>query len=282
MFLMPLLFFLAGSVTMLILTLIISPFSRVRQREVEELNRELIARNDTLERYDKMKSEFLATVAHEINTPLAVIAACSNDTLDLLKETAPNLDEIKENQEIIERRVKLVDGVLLDLMDTVAIETGRLSLSREAIDLAELIKSFCSNQFKQMDCGGNSLEFNFPKKLPHIWVDPLRIEQVMTNLLSNACTHTIDGVITVSVEQKDGSQIVSVADTGAGMDEDMAQAALKLYSSTKADNWRHGIGLYLCRRVISAHGGTFHIESELGKGTTVSFSIREDGSGARF
>jgi len=247
-----------------------------RQKQVRELNRELKARNETLIRYDLMKSDFLATVAHEINTPLAIITAGSSDTLDLLKESPLNLDEIIENQKLIERRVKHIDSILLDLMDTVALENGRISLSRQPLDLAELLRNICDPMVKRTDLKGNVFEYDIQDDLPQIWADAPRIEQVMVNLLSNSINHTTGGRIVVKLERDVDTQIVSVADTGAGMDEETVRVVLRQYVSTKADYWRHGMGLYICRRIIMAHGGEIWIDSVEGHGTTVSFSLRED------
>jgi len=252
-----------------------------RQGQIEELNRELTARNETLAQYDMMKSDFLATVAHEINTPLAVIAASSNDTIDLLKESPLNIDEIVNNQMVIERRIKLIDSILLDLMDIAAIESGRLSLNRQPIYMADLLKSICGEnicdaRLGRMDVNNNTITLDIQPDLQRIWADPQRIEQVMTNLLSNACRHTKDGVITVKLAQAESNQVVSVIDNGEGMDKETAQVVLRQYVSTKADYWRHGIGLSICRRIIVAHGGEIWVDSKKGRGTIASFSLRED------
>jgi signal transduction histidine kinase len=248
-----------------------------KQDEIQELNRELEALNEKLTRYDSMKNDFLATVAHEINTPLAVISASSGDTIDLLKESPLNIDEIMENQVMIDGKVKLIKSILLDLMDTAAIENGRLSLSRQPVNLRELIRNICDVQYSMLNANNNRITYDLQMDLPQIWADPRRIEQVMTNLLSNAFRHTQDGIITIKLMRTDGgSQVVSVTDNGAGMDAEMTRVVLKQYVSTSAEHWRHGIGLYICRRIVMAHGGDIWIDSEKGRGTTVSFSLSEE------
>ena len=246
------------------------------QGHMEELNRELARRNDSLAQYDRMKSDFLATVAHEINTPLAVIAASGNDTLDLLKEASINLEEVAENQIIIDRRVKLIDNILRNLMDTVAIETDRLPLNRQSVYLPDFLKDICNTLFKNIDVHNNRLNYDFQPEAPIIWLDPQRLEQVMANLLSNACTHTNNGHITIRLTRSAPYQFVSVSDDGEGMDAEIAQSVFKQYASTKSDYWRHGIGLSICRRIVLAHNGEIWAESTKGTGTTVSFSLRED------
>ena len=267
------------SMAAVLCTIVVNVRTRIfhnHQEEIHELNRELRAGNETLARYDRMKSDFLATVAHEINTPLAIIAASSNDTLDLLDEPSPNLQEIRENQVVIERRVKLIDSILLDLMDTVSIENGRLTLHRQPMQIADLIDGICSIQHKLLDENNNELTFDLQPNLPEIWIDPARLEQVFINLLSNAFRHTNGGLITVTLKRNENRQTVSVADNGDGMDAEMARIALRQYVSTTADHWRHGIGLYICRRIVIAHGGEIWIDSEKGKGTTISFSLMEE------
>lgn len=246
-----------------------------RQEEIQELNRELVARNETLAKYDVMKSDFLASVAHEINTPLAIISASSSDTLDLLKESPLKTGDIIENQRMIEKRVKMIDGILLDLMDTVAIENGRFSLSREPVFLSGLIKNVCGVQYKKLDINGNNLTYDLQDGLPRIWLDPSRIEQVLTNLLSNALRHTKKGNIEIKLTQSGGYQTVCVRDDGEGMEPEAAKVVLKQYVSEKADYWRHGIGLYICRRIILAHGGDIWVESVLGRGTAITFKLAE-------
>lgn len=111
----------AGVLLLLIVLLHIRMY-HVRGIQIKELNRELEARNETLLKYDKMKSDFLATVAHEISKPLTVIVGSSADTMELLKESPVNMGEIIENHERIEKRALMIDGIVTDLMDTVAIE----------------------------------------------------------------------------------------------------------------------------------------------------------------
>ena len=275
-FIVHLLNFSTAGVVLVTVLLIRNRIFDARREWIEELNREFAVRNETLARYDNMKNDFLATVAHEINTPLAIISASSSDTLDLLKETPLNIGEITENQQLIVRRVKLIDNIVLDLMDTVAIENGRISLNRQPVSLMEQLAVICDNESKKLDANNNAITYDLESDLPLIWLDPLRIEQVVTNLIANALRHTREGTVTVKLIRQNDKQIVSVTDNGEGMDAEMARIALRRYVSTKADYWRHGIGLYICRQIVTAHGGEIWIESEKGLGTTVSFALKED------
>ena len=245
------------------------------RERARELNREITARNEELKLRDSMKSDLLAAVAHEINSPLAVIAASGSDILDLLNETPPNADEIRENLNIIEKKIRLIDHILIDLTDTAAIETGRLSLLRVPVSLAELINEICDAQYGNRRAGDKRVARELEPGLPSVPADPFRIEQVILNLMSNAFRYSASGVVTVRLERAGGGQTVSVTDDGGGVDYGTVQNPLERYSTTDALYWRHGIGLYICRQIVAAHGGDIGIKSEKGRGTTVAFTISE-------
>ena len=267
----------SGVLLMLVVMLHIRMY-HVRQMQMKEMNRELEARNETLTKYDKMKSDFLATVAHEMSTPLAIISASSADTIALLEEMPlANMEEILENHERIDKRVMLLGRVLADLMDTTAIETGRLALSRQPTQFSQLLKTVCDVQFKLLDKNNNRIAYDLQPDLPKIWVDGARIEQVMINIISNAVRHTKGGVITVKLTRESKTQTVSVTDNGEGMDATLSEDVMKQYATSfKRDCWRHGIGLYLCRQIIASHGGDIWIDSEKGRGTKITFTLMEE------
>jgi len=274
-FVFSVLIFITTATILLLVLMMRNRLVSIKQREIVALNIELKNRNEELAQYDAMKNDFLNTVAHEINTPLAIITASSSDTLDLLKEEPLNIEDMIGNQEIIRQRVKLINSIMLDLIDTVAIERGSLKLNREPVNMVAQIENICNTQHKKLDMNNNSIELDLQTGLQPVWVDRLKIEQVLINLLSNAFRYTHEGIIKLKLEHSNGRQTVSVIDNGTGMDAEMARIVLRKYVSTKTDYWRHGIGLYICRQIITAHDGDIWIESEKGHGTTVSFSINE-------
>lgn len=233
----------------------------------------LSSQNNKLRKYDEMKSTFLTTVAHEIKNPLTAIIVHARDTSELLYEAPLDYKLMEENLKTIEQIVLRIDHIVLDLMDTVSIEQGRLSLSLAPTRLYTLIKDVGNTYFEGSNLGDNTLSFDLDPSLPPLQADYARLVQVLTNLLSNASRHTQNGIITISLRKKNTSQVICVTDNGKGMDEHMKQQAFKGYVSESKDYWRHGIGLYVCYQIVTAHGGDIWIESDLGKGTKVSFSI---------
>ena len=234
--------------------------------------------NQRLRSLDNAKSTFLTTVAHEIKNPLNFISLHARDTSELLEEDPLDFSLMQENLHTIEQSVMRIDRIVLDLMDTVSIEQGRLALSLVPSDLGALLHSVEKDFGSHPSPGNNQLVLTIQPNLPEISADPERLIQVVTNLISNAERHTRNGIITISLSGGPRWQTICVSDTGSGMSEEMRKNALKGYVSADKDYWRHGIGLYVCHQIITAHGGKIWIESEEGKGTRVFFSLPEEES----
>lgn len=242
-------------------------------REYEAQRVKLAEQNDRLKRNDEVKSVFLTTVAHEIKNPLNAINLHARDTFELLDEPNPEIQIMKENQKTIEKMVVRIDRIVVELMDTVAIEQGRLSLDLAPVRLSQLLREAAEKYFGKADTADNKLILELDDTLPLISADYARIMQVVTNLLSNSLRHTKNGVIVISLKKQNSEQIVSVSDNGTGMSDEIKARAFDGYVSVSDEYWRHGIGLYVSRRIVEAHGGKIWIESEPGRGTAVSFTL---------
>ncbi len=238
-----------------------------RQRET------LHNKNEKLTRYDASRSTFLTTVSHEIKNPLNAISLHARDTLELSLEEPTDLELIRENQAVIKSMVERIDRILVDLKDTVAIEQGRLSLSLAPMRTQKLISEAAQSYFGKNYTSENELILELDTTLPPIYADYARITQVITNLLTNALQHTKQGKIKVTLTGREGEQLVCVSDNGEGMSEELRQKALEGYVSASEDYWRHGIGLYVCHQIVEAHGGRIWIDSSLGEGTDVYFTL---------
>ena len=238
-------------------------------REYECQRKQLAEQNELLKRHDEVKSVFLTTVAHEIKNPLNAINLHARDTFELLDEPCPEIETMKENQRTIEKMVVRIDRIVVELMDTVAIEQGRLALDISSVRLSQLLREGAQT----VSFGNNEAVFKLDESLPPIRADYARIIQVITNLLSNSIQHTQNGVITITLERQGSNQLVSVADNGEGMSEEIKEKAFEGYVSVSREYWRHGIGLFVCHQIIEAHGGKIWIDSELGRGTKVSFTL---------
>ena len=199
----------------------------------------------------------------------------AQDTYELMDEEPLDVETVKENQLVIEKMVVRIDRILVDLKDTVAIEQGRLSLSLAPMRLEKLLTEVSRTYFDRNNTACNGLSLHLMEGLEPIDADYARITQVVTNLLNNAMTHTREGEIIISLFKQEGEQIVVVSDNGEGMREEIREKVFKGYVSASKEYWRHGIGLYVCHQIIEAHGGRIWIDSILGKGTTVTFTLPE-------
>ena len=232
--------------------------------------------NDKLTYYDEVKSTFLTTVAHEIKNPLNIIGLYAQDSYELAQEEPVDVKLMMENQKVIENTVIRLDRIVVDLMDTVSIEQGRLNLSMAPMDMVvlvqEAVKLFKENENRET-LQNNTIVLDVQDKSAPIIADYSRLFQVMLNLLSNSIRHTKNGTITVTLKKQAEGVFISIQDTGEGMKKEIRENAFKGYVSTSKDYWRHGIGLYICHQIVTSHEGKIWIESEEGKGTEISFII---------
>ena len=211
-----------------------------------------------------------------MKNPLNAINLYARDTLELMGEEEPDVSMIQSNQQVIEKMVVRIDRILTDLKDTVAIEQGRLALNLAPMRLSKLLKEVSGTYFGKDASGGNELVLDMDENLLPISADYARIMQVVTNLLSNAIQHTKAGRIRITLYKQGGEQIVVIADNGEGMKEELQEQVFKGYISSDKEYWRHGIGLYVSHQIIEAHGGRIWIESKLGEGTTVTFTLPDE------
>ncbi len=245
-------------------------YLHLREYDVQQVK--LSQQNDRLERNNAAKSTFLTTVAHEVKNPLTAISVIAHDASELLDETPQDEQLIKGNLRSIERIVVRIDRILIDLMDTVSIEQGRLTLSLAPINLDEVLSEAVATLSGDIKAKNNTVVWKTDDVKPII-ADYARLLQVVINLLSNAVKYTRNGTLTLTLTESENHQTVTVSDTGEGMTEKIKSQVFKGYVSVSEDYWRHGIGLYISHQIVTAHGGSIAIDSMEGKGTSVSFSL---------
>ncbi|GAB4273894.1 MAG: hypothetical protein Kow0056_01480 [Coriobacteriia bacterium] len=231
----------------------------------------------TLEREaTRVKNEFVSTVSHELRTPLTsikgyvdlVLDGEAGELSDLQKEF---LGIVKENSD---RLVELIN----DLLDISRIESGRIQLKIEPVDLADVVAD-CMGALAALTARGDiELRVDIPDDLPRLAADRSRLGQVVTNLLSNAVKYSPGGGrVRVSARPELDSVVVSVSDEGIGIsEEDQRKLFAKFFrvdSSHTQEIGGTGLGLAICKSIVELHGGRIWVESELGEGSTFSFSM---------
>ena len=232
-----------------------------------------VARIDEIER---LRTEFLGLVSHELREPLAAIKGSAATLL----EEAPTLDpaEMREFHRLIGEQADHMRGLIGDLLDAGRIEAGTLSVSPEPSDAAGLVE-----RARATFLGGGArhgVVVDLPSDLPQVMADRRRVVQVLNNLLSNAARNAPESTeIRVSAVREDDHVSISVADEGRGLAPERVAHLFRKHAAP-GDGGRegrasgHGLGLAICKGLVEAHGGRIRAESAgPGLGTTVVFTL---------
>jgi signal transduction histidine kinase/CheY-like chemotaxis protein len=255
------------------------------QEDLIHANRELARLSDRLkmmyqiaEGARQAKAEFVANVSHELRTPLNMIIGFSElitGTPELYGDTLPPalLADITAIQRNSRHLAKLVD----DVLDLSQVEAGRMALSKELNSLKDIIDGAVQAVCAFFDAKGLYLETEIPRDLPAVLCDGTRVRQVMINLLSNASRFTERGGVRISARRESDDVVISVVDTGPGIaPEDQGrlfEPFQQLDSSIRRRHGGSGLGLSISRRFIEMHGGRMWLESTVGEGTRISFTL---------
>ncbi len=227
-----------------------------------------------LKKIDQMKSDFVSMVAHEIKSPL-------NSVLMQLKVVMDGLaGELTEKQkEILEkssRKIHSLTTLSSELLDLSKIESGLINQDREELDIIELIRNQAEFYRDKAASKGIIVEISKTKDKIFMMGNRTNIEEVVSNLISNAIRYSPDGGrIVVSADEKKDCVKIVVSDTGLGIPEDEIPHIFDRFFRVKNEKTRHingtGLGLAIVKSIVEAHHGSIKVESELGKGT--SFSV---------
>ncbi len=222
---------------------------------------------EQLDADDRQRRSMLADVTHELRTPLTVIQGNLEGMLDgVYPPDEGRLRSILEETQILSR---LTD----DLRTLSQAESGTLELKREQVDLGGLIRDTIGAFRSQADAGGVRIEFAEPPTSITLNVDPERIRQVVSNLISNAVRYSPRGSAVQVTLSVDGSGArISLADSGPGIAAaDLPHVFDRYYKS--ADSRGMGLGLSIAKYIVEAHGGQIRAESAAGQGTTIWFTL---------
>ena len=225
-----------------------------------------------LDEIERMRTEFLGLVSHELRAPLISIKGSA----DALLEEAAELDraEMREFHRIIAEQAAHMRGLIRDLLDAGRIDSGTLSVATEPSEVAALIERARSTFLS--GGGRHAVLVDLPAELPPVMADRRRIVQVLNNLLSNAARHAPEPApIRVAAVREDAHVAVSVSDEGSGVaPERLPHLFSKHSGGGQSTTAGHGLGLAISKGLVEGHGGRIRAESAgAGRGTTVTFTI---------
>ncbi|MBC7930513.1 MAG: ATP-binding protein [Rubrivivax sp.] len=243
---------------------------------LEESNREIGEANAKLRELSAMKEEFLALTTHDLRSPLTVISGVINFfTSGRLGDLTP---EQKNMVQMMERNTQNLIELVNDLLDASKLESGTLRLETVSVDLRGLTEELREQMHPLARDKEIALEEAIPKDLPPLRADRAKLRRILVNLLSNALKFTPKGGrIELSAERAGDFVRVSVADNGVGMAPDDVKDIFDKYTQASSRATRSekgtGLGLYITRQLVELQGGKISVESEVGKGSTFSFTI---------
>jgi signal transduction histidine kinase len=240
-----------------------------------ELYEQLREAHEQLKLHDKIQKEFINIAAHELRTPIQPILGLSELIQSKIKEA-----ELCKLQGVVIRNAKRLQRLTEDILDVTRIESNSLNLKKGQFNLNEIILdiiSDCRNQIQKEHKDNIKLELFSIEDDIFVNADKNRLNQVISNLLNNAIKITKeDGIITIGIQKKDNNDdyvIVSVKDTGTGIDPEILPRLFTKFA-TKPETGGTGLGLYISKSIIEAHGGRIWTENNSdGKGATFAFSL---------
>jgi len=238
-----------------------------------ELEQKIEERTAALREAVRARDEFLSLASHELKTPLTTLKLQSQFRLRKLEHNPDLLlgyDQSRQFLEMIDQQTSRLNRVVEDMLDVSRIQSGQMQLKIERTDICLLINDLIRRFTADLHKAGNfiSLEFNFCDEID---LDVFRIEQVISNILSNIVKYAPRSEIQISTELTSDQQLkLSIRDHGPGIEKEKLEKIFQRFERVSGINGPSGLGLglYLSRQIIEAHGGKIWAESELDQGTS--------------
>lgn len=246
------------------------------QQRIQDATKELRATNEQLQKLDTAKDEFVSMASHQLRTPLTSVKGYISMVLegDVGKITPMQRQLLSEAFTSSERMVHLIG----DFLNVSRLQTGKFILEKKPVDLAKLMSQEIDSLETTIEAHGLKLSYHKPSYFPVLMLDEGKIRQVLMNFIDNAIFYSQEGgKITVKLSVEEGFAVARVIDAGIGVPKsERAHLFTKFFRASNARKQRPdgtGVGLFLAKKVITAHGGTMVFESEEGKGSTFGFRL---------
>lgn len=237
-----------------------------QHKESEEERERYIA---TLQTLKSQRDDLLRTVSHDLRSPLAVLLA----RIQVLEHMSQGDARLRQNASSITIAARRIEAMIDELTDLARIETGQPRLKLQPVDLKTFLREFCEQGATAANA--RPILVDAPDNLPPVSADLDRLARIVSNLVSNAVKYSRpEAPVGVSAAQEGPFVAVTVQDQGRGVGpEDLPHLFERYYRSSTADKEGLGLGLYIVKELVEAHGGKVWVQSEPGKGSRFSFSL---------
>ena len=240
------------------------------RREQETLLAQLQLTQVELEHAVRMRDDFMSIVSHEVRTPLnGLILETQLRKMHLARDNAAafTMDKMQAMVERDERQIQSLIRLIEDMLDVSRIRTGKLSIRPGQFDLAQTVAQLLESFSAQISAAQSSVNFTAEQPVVGQW-DEFRIEQVISNLLTNALRYGAKKPIDVSVYIESGQAVVDVRDQGIGISEENQQRVFQQFERVSSSHVIAGLGLglFISEQIVAAHSGTISVQSALGEG----------------
>ena len=240
------------------------------RREQETLLAQLQVTQVELEHAVRMRDDFMSIVSHEVRTPLnGLILETQLRKMHLARDNAAafTMDKMQAMVDRDERQIQSLIRLIEDMLDVSRIRTGKLSIRPVEFDLSRTVANVLANFAPQISAAQSSVNFTLEAPVVGHW-DEFRIEQVVSNLLTNALRYGARKPIDVSVYVDGSYAVIDVRDQGIGISEDNQQRVFQQFERVSASHAAAGLGLglFISEQIVAAHSGTITVQSALGEG----------------
>lgn len=248
------------------------------EERVRERTHDLEIARDQAEQASRAKSDFLSNMSHELRTPLNMVIGYTSSMLNMpLMYNNVTLPEVfRKDIELIRDSGKHLLTLINDILDLSKVEAGKLKLSFSAVDLNSTFDGVIAASLGLVGDKPLQLRQNYPDNLPQVWADPVRVRQILLNLLSNGIKYTETGSVTLSAEVVGETVHIAVTDTGPGIPESAIQNIFdrfEQFNQNRGEVQGTGLGLDISQRLAQLHGAQITIDSKVGMGSTFAFTL---------
>ena len=247
------------------------------RREQETLLAQLKVTQRELEHAVRMRDDFMSIVSHEVRTPLnGLILETQLRKMHLARDNAAafSMDKMQAMVDRDERQIQSLIRLIEDMLDVSRIRTGKLSIRPSTFDLSHTVANLLESFAAQISAAQSQVNFTVCQSVTGQW-DEFRIEQVVSNLLTNALRYGARKPVDVSVYVEGGNAIIDVRDQGIGISEENQQRIFHQFERVAGSDVVSGLGLglFISEQIIAAHNGTISVHSTLGEGALFRVSL---------